>query len=72
MELTTYKGGVMRIEIGDAIVTVAWVPTLRRNETAPGEGGYFEVVEVTGRFTDDEQDGIEERALAEAYDRFEG
>jgi len=62
----------MKIDIDEAVVTVAWVPTLRRNETAPGEGGYFEVFEVTGRFTDDDLPGIEERAIAEAYDRFEG
>ena len=58
----------MRIEIDKAVVMVKWVPFMKVTASAPAEDGNFEVVEITGRFTDDEIDGIEERAIAEAWD----
>ena len=61
----------MRIEIDNVVVVVEWVPFLRATESAPAEGGDFEVVEISGFHHADEVDSIEERAIAAAWDRME-
>lgn len=58
----------MRVNVRDAVVTVKWIPFMHRTETAPEEGGYFEVVDIEGIFTDDEIPDIEDEALAYAWD----
>ena len=59
------------IEIGQAIVIVKWFPNMKATETAPAEGGDFEVVDIQGIFTDDEIPDLEEQAIGMAWDRME-
>jgi len=56
----------MRIEIDNVVVVVEWVPFLRATESAPAEGGYFEVTQIEGHYNDDDLPDIEERAIVEA------
>ena len=63
----------MKIEIRNAIFTLEWQNKMNRTETAPVEGGDFEVtnIEVIGPASKDDLIEWEEMAFAEAYDQLE-
>jgi hypothetical protein len=55
---------------GELTVTLKWYPKMKRTETAPEEGGEFEVLNIEGFHYDDDIPDIENTAIAEAYLHF--
>jgi hypothetical protein len=64
----------MQVEIGNVVFTLRWMPYMKRTESAPAEGGDFEVVdmEFVGPVNDDDLPNMEDQAIAEAWDRMQG
>jgi hypothetical protein len=58
----------MDFEINGCVVTVEFVPYLAGTATAPEEGGYFEVTNIEGAYTDDDIPDLEDTAIAMAGD----